>query len=240
MKDSNLSKDDMRRRAEATLSERQKKSVPLPTTEADTKRLVHELEVHQIELTMQNEELMQSRAQVEAVLSRYIRLYDFAPVGYLTLARDGEIHEINLTGAKMLGIERGELIKRRLGVFVAIESRSVYNTFLEKVFENRRKEICEVLLDKECAVSFWVRIEASCIEGEEECFAVALDITEQRHAKEEICRLNENLERVVNERTADLKKIIAQLEETNRAFVGRELKMVELKERIAELESRDL
>ena len=110
---------ELRRQAEAKLSERKKKAAPPPATEADTRRLVHELEVHQIELEMQNEELVQSRAEVEALLRQYTDLYDFAPVGYFTLARDGAIHQVNLAGANLLGVERGALIKRRFGVFVS-------------------------------------------------------------------------------------------------------------------------
>jgi PAS domain-containing protein len=104
---------ELRRQAEAKLSERKKKAAALPATQTDPQRLVHELEVHQIELEMQNEELVQSRAQVEAGLRRYTDLYDFAPAGYFTLERDGAIHQVNLAGANLLGVERGALIKRR-------------------------------------------------------------------------------------------------------------------------------
>ena len=81
---------ELRRRAEARLKALATKSASA-RTEADTQRLVHELLVHQIELEMQNEELRQSRAEAEAGLERYTELYDFAPVGYLTLGRDGAI-----------------------------------------------------------------------------------------------------------------------------------------------------
>ena len=81
---------ELRRRAEARLRAVATKGAPA-RTDADTQRLVHELQVHQIELEMQNEELRQSRAEAEAGLERYTELYDFAPVGYLTLGRDGAI-----------------------------------------------------------------------------------------------------------------------------------------------------
>ena len=81
---------ELRRWAEARLKALETKSAPT-RTEADTQRLVHELQVHQIELEMQNEELRQLRAEAEAGLERYTELYDFAPVGYLTLGRDGAI-----------------------------------------------------------------------------------------------------------------------------------------------------
>ncbi len=132
MKNIKPSNTEMRRQAEATLIERRKKAPPSSVTEADTRRLVHELEVHQIELEMQNEEREQSRAQAEKGLRQYIDLYDFAPVGYFTLAPDSVIHQVNLAGANLLGVARGELIKRRFSVFVAVESRSAFNTFLEK------------------------------------------------------------------------------------------------------------
>ena len=101
-KESNTSADaaELRRRAEARLREDAAKSAPVQTRE-DLHRLVHELQVHQIELEMQNEELRRSRAEVEAWLERYTELYDFAPVGYLTLGRDGAIRQVNLAGAKI-------------------------------------------------------------------------------------------------------------------------------------------
>ena len=78
---------------------------PLPETDR-TRRLLHELEVHQIELEMQNEELRKSRAQAEAALARYTELYDFSPLAYFTLDRKGAILQTNLAGARLLGVER--------------------------------------------------------------------------------------------------------------------------------------
>ena len=100
---------ELRRRAEERLKERKKGQVgkgatPLPAEEPQ--RLIHELQVHQIELEMQNEELQKSRAEVEAGLALYADLYDFAPVGYFTFDRDGTIRRVNLTGARLLGLER--------------------------------------------------------------------------------------------------------------------------------------
>ena len=174
----------LRRQAEAKLTERKKKATVTPETKADTQRLVHELEVHQIELEMQNEELVQSRAQVEAGLRQYTDLYDLAPGGYFMLARDGAIHKLNLAGANLLGVERGALIKRRFGVFVSVESRPAFSVFLEKVFESRKKESCETAIMKDGQETRWTHIEATCIEDGQECRAVVSDITERKRAEE--------------------------------------------------------
>ena len=85
---------------------------------AEAQQLFEELEIHQIELELQNEELRTSRALREALLARYTELYDFAPVGYFTLARDGTILQTNLLGASLLGIERSNQQGRRFGLFV--------------------------------------------------------------------------------------------------------------------------
>src|SRR5512145_1072488 len=111
MTKSNLSKAELRRKAEARLSKKKDKTQPL--TRADTWRVVHELQVHQIELEMQNEELMRARAEVEEAYRQYTDLYDFAPVGYFTLGQDGTIRQVNLAGANLLGVERDKLINRR-------------------------------------------------------------------------------------------------------------------------------
>ena len=133
---------ELRRRAEARLREDAAKNAPVQTGE-DLQRLVHELQVHQIELEMQNEELRRSRAEVEAWLERYTELYDFAPVGYVTLGRDGAIRQVNLAGARLLGVDRGRLPGHRLEVFVAEPDRAGIKVFLEKVFESQAQAACE-------------------------------------------------------------------------------------------------
>jgi len=109
--------DDLRRSAESRLNDTPQPASP-PQAAVETLRLVHELQVHQIELELQNEELRTSRALREALLARYTELYDFAPVGYFTLARDGTILQTNLLGASLLGVERSNLQGRRFGLFV--------------------------------------------------------------------------------------------------------------------------
>ena len=106
----------LRRRAER--DSRKQDAPPLPHTEADARRLVHELEVHQIELEMQNVELRHARDDAEAMLEKYTDLYDFAPVGYFTLAADGVIRLVNLTGSIMVGVERSKLIGRSFGMLL--------------------------------------------------------------------------------------------------------------------------
>ena len=176
---------ELRSQAEAKLSERKKIAAPPPAMESDSRRLVHELEVHQIELEMQNEELVQARANMEALLSQYTDLYDFAPVGYFTLARDGVIHQVNLAGATLLGVERGALIKRRFGMFVSVESRPIFNDFLARVFlTSGSKETCQVTLLKGKHKPLWVHIEATRIEDGQECRAVVSDLTELKRAEE--------------------------------------------------------
>jgi len=176
---------ELRSQAEAKLNERKKKTAAPPAKESDLQRLVHELEVHQIELEMQNEEIMQSRAQVEAVLRKYTDLYDFAPIGYFTLARDGAIHQTNLAGANLLGVERAALIKRRFGVFVSAQSGTTFSDFLDDVFTSSSKKTCEVTLRKDGSAPLLVHIEAiKKDEQPEVCHTAVVDITERRNMQE--------------------------------------------------------
>src|SRR5580658_6849312 len=123
----------LRHRAEKRLK-RQATEVAGPVSAVETQRLVHELQVHQIELEMQNEELRESRTQVEAALERYTDLYDFAPVGYFTFSADGTIREVNLPGARLLGLERTRLVGGHFGTFVSEGTRTIFNSWLEQVF----------------------------------------------------------------------------------------------------------
>jgi PAS domain S-box-containing protein len=176
----------LRRRAEARLGEKQssqRSEVGGQWTTDDTVRLVHELKVHQIELEMQNEELKAARATAEALLAQYTELYDFAPAGYLTLARAGTIRQVNFTGARLLGVVRSGLLQRRFGQFVAEGDRRAFSDFLEKVFASEAGESCEVTLPREGSQSLVVQVSAVRSADGQECRAVVLDITERKQAE---------------------------------------------------------
>jgi PAS domain-containing protein len=160
---------------------------------ADTKCLLHELQVHQIELEMQNEELQQMRAQLEAWLERYSNLYDFAPVSYFTLDCEGTIQQINIAGALIFMVERSLLLNRRFGLFVSEADVPVFNDFLKKVFENRIKEKCDIALRTEGNKFLWVHIEATASEDGQECRDVLVDITQRRIAEESLKQTLEKL-----------------------------------------------
>src|ERR1019366_4947347 len=120
---------ELRRRAEARLCEhpgRQRSKASHPKSETDPRRLLHELQVHQVELEVQNAELQDARNRMETLLEKYTDLYDFAPVGYFSLNEQGRILEVNLAGAALLGVERSRLIGRHLPGFVAPPSLPVF------------------------------------------------------------------------------------------------------------------
>ncbi|MDD5170968.1 MAG: HD domain-containing protein [Syntrophales bacterium] len=177
----------------------------------EIRRLLYELQVHQIELEMQNEELMQSRAAVEKGLAIYTDLYDFAPVSYFSLDRGGMIRQANLTGARLLRQERSRLINVRFGNFVSKGDGPVFNAFLEKVFASRAKETCEVAIHKEEKVPLLselsgsryfdqmgqliVHIEASASADSRVCHAVVTDITARKQAEAALRESHVGLER---------------------------------------------
>jgi two-component system, cell cycle sensor histidine kinase and response regulator CckA len=127
---------------------------------------------------------------MEAGLEKYSDLYDFAPVGYLTLDWEGTILEANLTSASLLGIERSRLVKRRFGLCVSAADLPAFNAFLAKVFESKGREFCEVTLHKEGKPPVELRIEAVAMEAGQECRAVLADITEHKRAENDRLILN--------------------------------------------------
>ncbi len=210
-KNSLLSAAKLRRQAEELLTAKAPETLP-PLTEHEMQRLVHELQVHQIELEMQNTELRQARDEVDALLEKYTELYDFAPVGYFTLERDGTVSDVNLCGASLLGVDRSRLIGRRFGLFVDATDRPVFTAFLGSAFTCRGKEECEVTIRNEGGLPRIVQIEAIAAASGEELFAVVRDVTDHIRAEEQIKRLNEELESRVRERTAELERMNRELE----------------------------
>ena len=170
---------ELRRRAEDRLRAAATKRTPA-RTETDTQRLVHELQVHQIELEMQSEELWQSRAEAEAGLEHYTELYDFAPASYLILGRDGAIRKVNLAGAELLGVEPVRLVGRGFGVFVDQPDKAGFKAFLENVFVSQAQEVCEVALLNEGKGPLNVHIKATVSQDGQECRLMVVEITERR------------------------------------------------------------
>jgi len=186
-KDKNSAKTaaELRRQAEKLLKANNPESGILHPDD-ETKRLLHELQVHQLELEMQNAELQHARDEQEMALEKYTGLYDFAPVGYFTLNRKGAISAANLRGASILGIERASLLGRYFGLFVTEESRPQFAVFLGEVFANQSKQSCEVTLTTEVNLPLIVQIEAVVFGSGQECHAVLIDITERKQAEERI------------------------------------------------------
>ena len=185
---------ELRHRAETRLKAQAEyaHSAP-PQTEADARRLLHEVQVHQLELEMQNAELHEARNSVETLLETYTDLYDFAPIGYFSVDEEGLILEVNLVGAALLGIERSRLINRRLQGFVAPASQTTFPSFFKKVFSGPEKQICEISFLNERGTPFWADVQAasaSFLRGERKWCRMAIsDLTTLKQAEEVRIRL---------------------------------------------------
>lgn len=166
----------LRSKAEEKLKVKQNESDP-SETEPDVKRLVHELQVHQIELEMQNEELRQANERTEAALKKYTMMYDFAPMGYLTLDRAGVIHELNFTAAEMIGNRRFSLINSNFKFFLSDESLTIFNDFFSKVYLGSTKESCKVLLGDDPQNLHSVYIEGIVTGDDQKCLLSVVDIS---------------------------------------------------------------
>jgi len=207
---------DLRRRAES-----QRDGPPAQPLHIDklspeeVGHLVHELQVHQIELEMQNEELRRTQQQLEASRDRYADLYDFAPVGYFTLSEASLILEVNMTAAAMLGVERGHLIQQPLTRFIARDDQDIFYFHRRQLFETRSPQVCEIRLVRMDGSQFHARLEAILVQGNEGqtlCRVAVSNVSQRVQAEQELKRLNEELENRVEIRTRAMQRRAAELE----------------------------
>ena len=157
-----------------------------PIFETDMLKLVHELQVHQIELEMQNEELILAKKQAEDAADTYNKLYECALTGYFTLSRDGEILALNLAGASMLGKQRMQLKNSRFGFFVSDDTKKIFNLFLINLFTCKEIETCEVTLTRDGNLPMDVQLQGINTKNDEQCFLLAIDITKRKQAEEKL------------------------------------------------------
>jgi len=158
---------------------------------ADAQRVLHDLQVHQIELELQNEELRQAQNALEASRARYFDLYDLAPVGYFTLDENGRIVEANLTGANLLGVARGALVGQTLSHFVVGDDADNYYLHHRQLFKTGAPEAFELRLARKDGAPFTAWIEATVVQdagGVRTCRKVVSDITERKAIQEKLRR----------------------------------------------------
>ncbi len=162
-------------------------------------RMIHELEIHQIELEMQQEELEQSKFKLEESLKRYTDIYDFSPLGYLTIARDSSILALNLTAAKMLGTERSRLLNKKLVYFVASEDHHAFTALINKVFQNPQSKHSQSLrLKRAGSFDLPVSIDAVISENGDECQVILSDISSFKEIEHAMLVTNERMHLIMD------------------------------------------
>jgi len=174
----------LRERAEGAI-EKRARARPETSVDVDAHRLIHELQVHEIELAMQCDELRSSRAEVETERARYADLYDFAPTGYLTLSRDGRITEANLTAASLLGTDRSTLLRGTFSQHVAWSDRHLLLECMESAFGETQRVDCDLELARALPKPRSVHFEGVANENGTLLRVSLLDITARRAAEEE-------------------------------------------------------
>lgn len=165
----------LRKKAEEKLRQKSSNGNGLEM-ESDMKKLIHELQVHQIELEMQNEELVQAYETAEASLKKYTLLYDLAPVGFFILDHEGTICDLNFTAAELLGDKRFSLLESNFKLFVAQDSRQEFSHFFSQIYAGTAKMTCELNLAYDGNPLGAVYMEGVVTEGDRKCLLSVIDL----------------------------------------------------------------
>jgi len=175
----------LRARAERLLHKTRRDIAQMPVE--DVQKVVHELQVHQIELEMQNGELRRVQADLETSRDRFAMLYDSAPVGFLTLDTQSVIHENNLAATRLLNLGRTKLSGQKLTHFVAPASQDTLYLHRRQVFSTGDKQICELRMLKTDGTKFIARLETVVERAEQgrprRCLVMLSDITQEKQAE---------------------------------------------------------
>ena len=189
--------------------------------------VIYELRVHQVELEMQNEELRETQIKLEDSRRKYFDLYNFAPVGYLTLDDKGLILDVNLAGASLLKVEKLNLLNTAFIRFIDPDYRNNFHHYIKKARKTGNKETTELKIIKKDKSSFYVHVETLSILDENRLFKefrIGLtDITSQKEAENVIRNRNAKINKLLNVEIDDyekaeikLVKLIENLKSSNR------------------------
>ncbi|CAN1521151.1 VicK Signal transduction histidine kinase [Flavobacteriaceae bacterium] len=185
-------------RQKAEELQKQKQLKPSCTfSEAETLKLIHELEVHQIELEMQNDELLLAKELADTAIEKYTELYDFAPTGYISISKEGKLTNINLTACRMLAKERSRLINSQFGFFISDDTKSIFNHFLDEIFKSEISQCCEVNLSVNDQI-FHVYLTGIIAEDGNKCNTTIVDITQLKEVEEALKQSKERYQKLLS------------------------------------------
>jgi PAS domain-containing protein len=213
MKNKNVTNAIKLRKAAEESLENHKPTFDLNLAEFNVLKLVHELQVHQIELEMQNEEITRAKEMTEVIAEKYLELFNLAPLGYFIVSDQGEIVDLNNFGSLMFNVLHVVLKKSNFIFFVIDEDKHIFNLFLENLFRNRGSETCMISISLDQNITKHVLLTGNISKKSEYCLIAAIDISER----------------------LELEKESTELKLFNDYFIGRELRMVELKKEVNEL-----
>lgn len=169
----------LRRRAEAAIDEPEDTRADLDSLSKDeVRRLVHELDVHRVELEMQNEELRRTQDELEEALDRYTDLYDYAPVGYLILQSYGVITSANITAGVLLGENRNDLAGTSIQSYIVKECQDAFYKLRRDAEKRAGVQSCEITMKRHRSIPFRCRVDCIAIPGEGESIAFRISFCE--------------------------------------------------------------
>jgi PAS domain S-box-containing protein len=215
--------NDLRRKAEEHLAAKENLIESLEQT--ILKKRAHEISVYQVELEIQNEELLSTRANVEEARDRYLDLFEFAPMGYFTLDEHNRIVEVNLTGCQLLKVEKNNIMKTIFTKFLHTTASDQFYLYRKKVLESGTPQTAELLMLKADGTPFYAQLES--VRSREESIRLAvMDITKRKKTEEMLAQQTIALEAANEELGAfsysvshDLRAPLRSLEAFNDAVI---------------------
>ncbi|MBS0168993.1 MAG: hypothetical protein JSR62_01455 [Nitrospira sp.] len=216
----------LRQKAEEVLAEADTTGAST-ASKKDTVSLLHELQVHHIELEMQCEELRRTQQELEQSRDRYAELYDTIPVGSVTINNRGIISDINATGASMLKSSKKALHGRRMQLFMPLSERKRFSDFCNQLAQQKRKLSCEIALGDGCdaseEVAMTVLLEGTPAHGREGLLRLAMVDISGRKAAEDRLKQHEAELQAGRQKLQDTNATIVHAVDEERRAIAREL-----------------